>query len=408
MEHHIHLLKQARLHRGWSQEQAIVRMEALARSMNVDLPVRSSMRTLLSMFENGRRPVPGQYRPILRELYRATDGDLGLAGETSGDSNLLAPHIPPQGVLSHPTPEVLGYLRNIRKEHVNADSVTGPRYVRSFIYPQLIAIDRMCETSHGPERAEILFMGAKFAEFYGWLSQDSGDIEAAIYWTNKALDYAHEIGDNQLLAYTLMRKSNIVTEAGMPGNGLGLANAALSTTTDLALSIRAVSLRQRARANALLAEKTSFERDINDALESAAQYDENPANQHAKYCTPSYVTMEAGMSWVEFSQPMLAIEIFHDSLSGWPPDIQTRDRGLCLARLATAAAVHHDVDTACQAATEALVVAQTTGSARVHTQLMSAYNLLKPACKDAAVKELGHALITISAKGQNHESIYPN
>jgi hypothetical protein len=398
MEDHVHPLKQARLRQGWSQEQAIVRIEAVARSMNIDLPVRSSLRTLLSMFENERRSVPNQYRPILRELYRSTDEELGLTSSPSSVGNLVVPHIPPQSALSRPTPEVLAYLSNIRKEHVAADSLTGPRYVRSFIYPQLLAINEMCQVAHGPNRTQILFIGAKFAEFYGWISQDSGDTEAAVYWTNKALDYAQEIGDYQLVAYTLMRKSNIVTEAGMPGNGLGLANAALVAANNLAPKIRAVSLRTRARAYSLLAEKTNFERDIGEAIEYSAEQDACPANQHARYCTPSYVTMEAGMSWVEFSKPTAAIEIFQDSLSTWPSDLQTRDRGLCLARLATAAAVCRDAETACQAAAEALAVARTTGSARIHAQLMSAYNLLEPASQLAEVKELRSQLAGMSAR----------
>jgi hypothetical protein len=398
MEDHVHPLKQARLRQGWSQEQAIVRIEAAARSMNVDLPVRTSLRTLLSMFENGRRSVPNQYRPILRELYRSTDEELGLTNSASNTSSLVVPHIPPQSTLRHPTPEVLAYLSNIRKEHVAADSLTGPRYVRSFIYPQLLAITEMCQVAHGADRAQILFIGAKFAEFYGWISQDSGDTEAAIYWTNKALDYAQEIGDYQLIAYTLMRKSNIVTEAGMPGHGLGLANAALVASSNLAPKIRAVSLRARARAYSLLAERTNFERDISQAIEYSAEEDDSPANQHAKYCTPSYVTMEAGLSWVEFSKPTVAIEIFRDSLSTWPSDLQTRDRGLCLARLATAAAVYRDAETACQAATEALAIARTTGSTRIHSQLMSAYNLLEPASKQAKVKEFRNQLSEISRR----------
>ena len=78
MQQQSHPLKLARQRHGWSQEQAIVRIEAVARSMDVSLPSRSSLRTLLSMFENGHRSVPEQYRPILRELYRSTDQDLGF------------------------------------------------------------------------------------------------------------------------------------------------------------------------------------------------------------------------------------------------------------------------------------------------------------------------------------------
>ena len=78
MQQQSHPLKLAASRQGWSQEQAIVRIERAARSMDIALPTCSSLRTLLSMFENGHRSVPEQYRPILRELYRSTDQDLGF------------------------------------------------------------------------------------------------------------------------------------------------------------------------------------------------------------------------------------------------------------------------------------------------------------------------------------------
>jgi hypothetical protein len=168
-----------------------------------------------------------------------------------------------------------------------------------------------------------------------------------------------------------------------------------------------VSLRHRARAHSLLSEKAEFERDIDEALQCAA--DDRSTDDsyvtvgagiswnHVKYCTPSYITMEAGISWVDFTRPDLAIDIFHDSLRAWPPDSQVRDRGLCLARLATAAAVQHDVEAACEAAMAALAIARITGSARIRGQLMSAYNHLEPVTKDRAVQELAQQLTRLTA-----------
>jgi hypothetical protein len=54
--------------------------------------------------------------------------------------------------------------------------------------------------------------------------QDAGDLECAMRWTSKALDYALELGDSPTIAYTLMRKSAIATEAGM-ADGVDLADA---------------------------------------------------------------------------------------------------------------------------------------------------------------------------------------
>ena len=301
---------------------------------------------------------------------------------------------------------------NVFRENTRADAQNGPRYILPLVHPQLSLIEQLCQSAREPERRATLFIGAKFAEFCGWLCQDSGDANAAAYWTDQALDYAQELDDHELLAYVLTRKSNIVTEAGRPGHGLGLANAALNISGNISPTVRAVSLRHRARAHGILADKNEFERDINEALEYAAStrpdkssyvtIDAGISWDHAGYCTPAYVTMEAGISSVDFGKSDLALDIFHDSLRTWPSDSQVRDLGLCLARLATAYAVQHDVEPACKAAAEALAIAQVTGSARIHGQLLSAYNRLKPARNHPAVQELGHQLAALTA-GQDNE-----
>lgn len=294
------LLKQARHSAGWSQEQVIVRVEALGRAMGIALPARSSLRTLLSAFENGHRRVPEQYWPVFRELYRATDAELGFQQEAKVLPFPVVPELQAADT-ERPTPEILTYLANVRAEHAKADALLGPRYLIPPVQSQLPLIDRLCQAARGPERQAIVFIAARFAEFCGWLYQDSGHSDSALYWTNHALDYAYELGNTQLTAYILHRKSNIVTEAGSPGHGLGLANAALKVSGSLSPQIRAVALRQQARTHALLSEPSQFRRAIDEALICASQEDSDSIDNPARYCTPSYVEMEAGISWVKLT-----------------------------------------------------------------------------------------------------------
>jgi transcriptional regulator with XRE-family HTH domain len=377
MDRQLTLLKQARHAQGWSQEQAIVRIEARGRAMGIALPTRSSLRTLLSAFENGHRSVPEQYRPIFRELYRATDADLGFQQAGNVLTLPVLPGVPVAGA-ERPTPEIITYLSNVRAEHAKADALLGPRYLIPTVQSQMPLIERLCQGARGPEREAILTVAARYAEFCGWLYQDTGHEDSAIYWTNQALDYAHELDDARLIAYILHRKSNIVTEAGSPGHGLGLANAALKAAKSLPPRILAVTLRQQARAHALLSEQSEFRQVIDQALQSASEKECEDLDNPALYCTPSYVIMEAGISWVGLGKPEVAANVFYDSLRTWPENTQTRDRGLCLARLATALAMQDDVDEACEAALEASTVAQSTGSARIRSQLETVYNRLKP------------------------------
>jgi transcriptional regulator with XRE-family HTH domain len=386
MDANSNLLRHARRQRGWSQEQAIVRLENIGRAMGIEIPSRASLRTLLSMFENGRRAVPTHFRLIFRELYRATDEELGWAREHQDP--FPTPPALPADLPEKASPEILGYLANVLAEHIRADALVGPRYLVPVVQSQLPLIDRLCQASRGCDRYKVLTVGAQFAEFCGWLYQDSGRQDAATFWTNHALDYAQELNRPPVIAYIMMRKSNIATDFGNPGHGLGLANAALAAAGTLTPRVRAVSLRQQANAFALLSERTAFERSVDLALAQAAAGTEQSTDDLAPYCTPSFVEMEAGMSWVRLGQAEKAVGVFEASLTAWPAGQETRDRGLCLARLATATAVEGDVSRSCQAGSEALAIGQSTGSARIRRQLRALCRELAPYAHDPAVREL--------------------
>jgi hypothetical protein len=110
------------------------------------------------------------------------------------------------------------------------------------------------------------------------------------------------------------------------------------------------------------------------------------------------VEMEAGISWMKLGSPDIAASVFRNSLRAWPDHAQMRDRGLCLARLSTALAREGDVDEACKAATEALTVAYSTGSARIRSQLRACVGSLRPLAGHPAVQELAHQLSSLASE----------
>ena len=112
------------------------------------------------------------------------------------------------------------------------------------------------------------------------------------------------------------------------------------------------------------------------------------ADDVAGYCTPSHVEMEAGMSWVRLGETDTAVEVFEQSLRTWPAGQETRDRGLCLARLATATAARGNLGRSCQAGTEALAIGCSTGSARIRRQLGELSTYLAGPAHDPDVSEL--------------------
>ena len=247
------------------------------------------------------------------------------------------------------------------------DNLAGPQPLVNIAPQQLRFVEDLLSNARGKDRKQLLRVGARYAEFAGWIYQDTGALNSAMQMSSIALDFAQEADDEALISYILMRRSNIATDAKRPELALKLANAALDKAADLPPRYRAVALRQRAHAYVQLDESG----ECASALELALKFAERSAdsdNDLAQYCTPEYVEMEAAHCWIELRQADKAIGTLQHSLEGWKPEFR-RDLGLCLARLAVAHASSGQIENALIVADRALAIACETRSFRTEDQL---------------------------------------
>jgi transcriptional regulator with XRE-family HTH domain len=387
-------LQAARTARGWSQAQLMDAMADAADRLGIELPAPSSLKTQVSMFENGRR-IPGQdYQTIFCEVYHSSRTDLGLAVESAPSQLEALPRLPtPQSLSPKASPGILDYLKSVFVQHANAEPLVGSRFLVPAVQSQMPLIEELCKDAAGPMRDEVVRVGARYAEFLGWLHQDTGDSREAMLWTNRALDYASELADPALSSYVFQRRSNIAAEAGQAGYAVGLANAALREERKLPNQVRAVALRARANAHALL----GHDDDCRRAFDEARTFADRAAGDGpslAPYCSVAYIDMEAANSALQLNRPEDAVRTLEASLTRWPAE-QQRDRGLCLARLATAYAQMEDVEAAYKTGQEAAAIAQATGSARILAELVRLQVHLARWSKLVEVAELNRTLGTM-------------
>lgn len=360
-------LQAARTARGWSQAELMEAMVEAAQRLGTELPAMSSLKTQVSMFENGRRDPGPDYQSIFCEVYEATRVDLGFALETAPSQFDTLPTLPtPRVPTPTANPEIIGYLQSVFVQHAQAEPLVGPRFLVPAVQSQIPLIEELCKEASGPLRNDVVRVGARYSEFLGWLHQDTGDSKAAMLWTNRALEYASELDDPVLSSYVFQRRSNIAAEAGQAGYAMGLANAALRHARKLPGQVQAVALRARANSQALLGQADDCERSLDGARALAASHGEGDGL--ALYCSVSYIDMEAASCALHLQRPEAAMQTLRASLTHWPAE-QQRDRGLCLARLATAYAQLEDVEGAYNTALQAVAIAQTTGSARILAEL---------------------------------------
>jgi tetratricopeptide (TPR) repeat protein len=252
-------------------------------------------------------------------------------------------------------------------QYYDMDNLAGPQSVVNIAPQQLRLVESLLSRARDKDRKQLLYVGARYAEFAGWIYQDSGALNSAMQMSSVALDFAQEMGDDTLCSYILMRRSNIASDARRPELALKLADAALNEATNLPPRYRAVALRQRAHAFAQLNQLDDCTRTLELAFKFADRSVDSEKDL-AQYCTPEYVEMEAAHCWIELGQADRAIGTLQHSLVQWKPEYR-RDLRLCLARLAVAHASSGQIENAVIVADRSLEIALDTKSFRTEDQL---------------------------------------
>jgi len=247
------------------------------------------------------------------------------------------------------------------------DNLIGPQSLVGVVPQQVRFIDELLVNTKGKDRTRLLFVGARYAEFAGWVYQDAGALDSAMQMSMSAFDYVQELGDEMLASYILMRRSNIASDAGRPELAVKLASAALANSGRLSSRQHAVALRQLAFSYALLGDADNCGHALDTAF-SLSDRGVDSADDLANYCTTGYLEMEAAHCWVELGKPDRAVPALQHGLAAWQPEYR-RDLGLCLARLSVAHASCGQVEHALTVADRALHVASETHSFRTETQL---------------------------------------
>ncbi len=157
-----------------------------------------------------------------------------------------------------PDPQVLDYFRRLLAEHYTADKMLGPRQLLGPVMAQLDVLDSLRRhIAPGADRP-VLRLLTQYAEFAGWLHQDAGELPAAWHWSDRASQWAQAAGDDEMVAYMLVRKSNIATLDTDPAAVVGLAAAAQRVRGDVSPKLIALASQQEARGWAQLGDVGRF------------------------------------------------------------------------------------------------------------------------------------------------------
>jgi transcriptional regulator with XRE-family HTH domain len=315
-------------------ERTVAKWEAGGSAMVPVLVMQAALDTVL---ERASDEAKGRFAMLLA----ATRGPAEVPGSamTLGAAALASPAPVPRRL----DPEAIRRLRTILLEYARIDNLLGPAHLLDLVTLHLNFIGELLTLASGQIRAELLTVGAWYAEFAGWLYQDAGNPQRAVYWTDRALSWVRAADDPLRVSYVLMRKSNQASSLGDAGCTLDLARAALRGQDRLSPRVRALALRQEARGHALSGDPTACARALEAAQQQAAAPLDHGDDERALagYCTLSYLDGEAADCWMLLGQPRKAVIILERGLAAWPAEFQ-RDLVLNLARLSVAHAADRE------------------------------------------------------------------
>jgi transcriptional regulator with XRE-family HTH domain len=80
----------------------------------------------------------------------------------------------------------------------NMDNLAGPQPLVNIAPQQLRFVENVLSNARGKDRKQLLCVGARYAEFVGWIYQDTGALNSAMQMSSIALDFAQEADDATL------------------------------------------------------------------------------------------------------------------------------------------------------------------------------------------------------------------
>ncbi|MER6388748.1 Twin-arginine translocation pathway signal [Streptomyces sp. NPDC001523] len=393
MSHRNDALRAARLRAGWrSMDAAAAALSAHGRQFLGDRSFDVAPRTWRRW--EGAKPgwPPEETAMVLHDALGRWPEDLGFTApagwirpeeEPEDDMkrrtfvNVTAAALLPGPVAKqHVDPALIDYFQQQLEGHYRADMFLGPHDLIGTVSAQYHLIDKLVRSAAGETRRGLLRVGAAYAALVGWLYQDAGDLGAAAFWRGITQEIAARSRDPHLVGYSLVNLAQVRTDLGDGHGVIDLCEAALDDDRVLP-KVRIMAMQQQAHGASLTGDRTAVDRLIDTAGGLISRVDDDLPWGNACRRTPGYLEVQRATCYGRLGLGREAESLWSQVLAAVPATAR-RDRGVYLARHATAAAAAREPEQAVEIAREAAEIAAETGSARMLRELATLGLAMRP------------------------------
>lgn len=194
-------------------------------------------------------------------------------------------------------PATIQSLQAVLIQQRHLDDTLGSAALLAPVLAQLDTVSAMVREAAGQHRPVLLSTAAQWAQFAGWLHANVGRMEQARHWFGRALEWATEAGDIQMIATALSYQGHVAWLGCLWGPVVGLSDAALRDP-DVYPGQRAYDAFQAARGHAAMGHLDEAKRMLTWADELTGESDawagEVPMWQY--YRAPWYWSLERGLA----------------------------------------------------------------------------------------------------------------
>lgn len=268
-------------------------------------------------------------------------------------------------------PELVDYFHTQLSGHYTADMYLGPLYLIPTVRAQTELIDCLAGTADAPVRRGLLEIGTAYAAFLGWLYQDAGDRAASTKWRDTTLALAHRSASADLISYALSNMAMLALDNGDGRAVVDFARAANVAGSKLSPKVRVIALQHEAQGHAMLGDRGTAERLLNDAVLLIDRIDDMRPWGNSSRRTPHYMEVQRATCYGRTGDRRDAMDAANlwDEILDSMPESARRDNAVFRARQSAVLARVPDPDRAVWAAGEAVEAVRVTGSARLRSEL---------------------------------------
>lgn len=286
---------------------------------------------------------------------------------------------------------VVDYFRRVLEKAKRDDGALGPKKTLPVMLGLLGAVDAQARDVKPTVRRELLAVGADGAEFAGWLYRDVQQPQAAVFWYDRAMEWAQEADNAAMQGYVLLKKSQMAYDERDALRMLTLAQAAGHDRWQLPARVRAEVTQQEALGRAMLGDPLDVVRaQLADAEALLTDAPEDQPDTLGAYFNGHTRLLRDAITYTEAGKPSLAADLFSDVMS--TGTLSHRDTGFFNARRAAALALSGEPDEAARVGKVSAAVAHEVKSERTVRVLGEVIQTLDRWRSRPAVREFRESL----------------